>query len=133
MEERTPDLRTFLNILAVILLVLGLAGAVFVYQTAGNNERNSSNAIGYENGDGGTYPIQPEDSKSYERGMELYGGKANVLADQLRRWLIGLWQGQTLAYTIACITIFVSLVILGTANYLLPLEDGDAHDRDEGG
>ena len=51
----------------------------------------------------------PEDSKKYLRDMELYGGKANVLMDQFRRWFIGLWHGKSLAYTIAVISIFMSL------------------------
>jgi hypothetical protein len=40
--------------------------------------------------------------------LELYGGKANVLADELRRWFIGLWHGKSLALTLACIAIIAS-------------------------
>jgi hypothetical protein len=40
--------------------------------------------------------------------LELYGGKANLLANELTRWFAGLWHGESLAYTIGCITIFLS-------------------------
>lgn len=87
--------------------------------------------VGYEEGDGSVYPVMPEDSKSYQRSLELYGGKANVLADQLRRWLIGLWHGRSLAFTTAFITIVVSLVIFLAANYSLPPLDTDTYSKDK--
>ena len=132
MKGRIADLRKTLDLLAVILLVIGLGSAVFIYRTAGNSEYSPSNTIGYEQGeyDGSSYPIRPEDSKSYQRSMELYGGKANLLADELRRWFLGLWEGKSLAYTIACITLFVSLTLFGAAHYVLPaLEADDAGDN----
>ena len=43
----------------------------------------------------------PFTSKKYVRELELYGGKINVLAVELRQWLASLWRGKALAYTIA--------------------------------
>ena len=40
--------------------------------------------------------------------MELYGGKANVLAADLMRWLGSLWHGRRLALTVACATVVVA-------------------------
>jgi tetratricopeptide (TPR) repeat protein len=60
----------------------------------------------------------PEDSKKYLRDLELYGGKANVLLDELRRGFMGLWHGKSLAFTVACISIFISFGIFYTANHL---------------
>ena len=54
----------------------------------------------------------PEDSKVYERNLELYGGKANVLADRLRRWFVGLWHGTPLAIIVASVTILASFGVL---------------------
>jgi hypothetical protein len=62
----------------------------------------------------------PEDSKKYLRDLQLYGGKANVLMDELRRWFVGLWHGKSLAFTIACISIFVSFGVFYAANHLPP-------------
>ncbi len=112
---KTSHLPTFLRTLGVVVLVAGLAGAGLVYVLAKNQ---SSNAIGYAQGDGTMYPIMPEDSKMYQRDLEMYGGKAALLMDDFRRWFASLWHGTTLAFTIGCITIVVSLGIFFVANRL---------------
>jgi hypothetical protein len=53
----------------------------------------------------------PSLSKRYVHDLEVYGGRANVLQDELVRWFYGLWQGRDLAGTIACITGFTFLVM----------------------
>ena len=78
MKRGIASLRACLNFLSVIILIAGLGSAVLIYRTA---ENNSKGVLGYEEDNGTIYPVMPEDSKSYERNMELYGGKANVLAD----------------------------------------------------
>jgi len=71
----------------------------------------------------------PEDSKQYLRSMELYGGKANVLADELRRWFVGLWHGKSLARIIAVLTILISLGLFYAAKHLPPrLRSENNHD-----
>ena len=57
--------------------------------------------------------------------MELYGGKANVLADDLRRWFLGLWHGKSLALIIAVSATIMSLGLFYVANYLIPLQESD--------
>jgi hypothetical protein len=74
--------------------------------------------LGYEEGNGSVYPVRPEDSKKYLRDLELYGGKANVLTDEFRRWFIGLWHGESLAFTVACITIVICIGFFYAANHL---------------
>jgi len=98
--------RTFLYLLSCIILVVGLGSAAAIYRAAANTPNS---VLGYAEADGSVYPVMPEDSRAYLRNMELYGGKANVLADQLRRWFTGLWQGTSLAYTIASISALLSL------------------------
>ena len=96
---------TCLNLLSAIILVVGLISALVIYQRAGNAPYG---ALGYENEGGVFYPVMPEDSKQYQREMELYGGKANVLAESLRLWVDGLFQGKSLALIIAGASIIIS-------------------------
>jgi hypothetical protein len=61
--------------------------------------------------------------------MQLYGGKAGVLADEFRRWFVGLWQGKSLAYTVAFITIFMSFLVFYFANHLPSNFEPDVHSK----
>jgi hypothetical protein len=64
----------------------------------------------------------------YLRSLKVYGGQFGVLADEIRRWLITLWQGKTLAYTVASITIIVALalyVIASDPHFKKSSDDGD--------
>jgi hypothetical protein len=115
MKRKLPDLYTCLNLISAIILMLGLGSAILIYRTA---ENNSYGALGYEEGGGSVYPIMPEDSKKYLRDLELYGGKANVIMDELRRGFIGLWHGKSLAFTVGCVTIFISFGVFYAANHL---------------
>jgi len=117
MKWKILDLYTCLNLISVIILLIGLGSAILIYRTV---EDTPYGVLGYEEGSGTVYPIMPEDSKQYLRGLKLYGGKANVIMDELRRGFIGLWHGRSLAFTVACITIFVSFGVFYAANYLLP-------------
>ena len=48
-------------------------------------------------------------TKSYQRQMEVFGGKAALVGTQLDDWLASLWHGQRLAYTVAVLTALVAL------------------------
>ena len=115
MKWKIAHVRTCLNFASVLILLLGLGGAVWIYQTSTDG---SNRVLGYEEGGGSVYPVAPEDSKMYLRDLELYGGNANVLADEFRRWFIGLWHGESLAFTVAGITIFISCGFFYAANRL---------------
>jgi hypothetical protein len=86
------------------IVLVGLAGALAVYFTA---RAPGSGPLGD--------PL--EDSKIYQRTLEVYGGTANLVASQIREGLLGLWRGRTLAYTLAVLT----LVVAGA--FLLATED----------
>jgi len=101
-----------------------------IYRAA---ENNSIKVLGYEEGDGPVYPVAPEDSKKYLRDLELYGGKANVLADEFRRWFIGLWDGKPLAFLVAFITLFISTGFFYAAHYLPDCSESTNHSRDNKG
>ena len=78
-----------------MILAVGLASALWIYLAAAP-------------GPGDISADDPTDSKQYQRQMELYGGKANVLAADLVRWLGSLWRGRRLAVTVACATVLVA-------------------------
>jgi hypothetical protein len=74
------------------ILATGLGGAVMIYLLA---TPSATNPLGFE----------PEDSKKYLRDMEVFGGKLNVLATQLRGTWNDLWQGRNLAFTVGGLTL----------------------------
>ncbi len=130
MPCKRENLPACLKLISVIILLVGLVSALLIYQSAGNY---TSAVLGYEPGNGTIYPMDPEDYKSYSRDMELYGGTANVLLDELRRWFDGSWHGKSLAFIVACTTILLSSGLFYAANHLAPLlksEGGSESHRD---
>ncbi len=119
MKGKIPDFQTCLNLISALILLVGLGSAVWIYQTA---ENVPYGALGYVNEGGTLYPVMPEDSKQYQRGLELYGGTANVLVDEFRRWFVGLWQGKSLAFIIAGAAIMISFGFYYAANHSAPRE-----------
>jgi hypothetical protein len=107
MNWKSANLKTRLYIIAAALLVIGMGSSLLIYSTA--SEIDTENILGN--------PLN--ESKSYRRSLELYGGKANLLASQFMQWFNGLWHGKDLGITIAWITGIVSVLILFIA-YNLP-------------
>ncbi len=103
MKWKITNQQTHLYLISAIILLVGLGSAILIYLTA---ENDSDSVLGYE------------DSKMYIHDLELYGGKANVLASEFMRWFVGLWHGKSLAFTVACITIFISFGFFFVANHL---------------
>ena len=126
MKWKITDLHTCFNLISAIILLVGLGSAVLIYQTA---ETDLSSVLGYEFAGESVYPIMPENTKMYKHDLELYGGKAAVLADEFRRWFVGLWHGKSLAFTVACITIFVSFGFFFVANHLPSALKSDARGK----
>jgi hypothetical protein len=84
-----------LRLVAGGILAIGLVSAMWIYLSAAAAT-------------GGAVEYDPDESKQYLRAMELYGGKANLLAAELRRWFDGLWHGRRLAYTVGCATLLLA-------------------------
>ena len=84
-----------LQMTAVAILIAGLITAIGIYVSAA---RSTDDMVAYE--------IQH--SKQYQRTLELYGGKANVLAVEFTQWFDSLWHGTRLAYTLACATVLLA-------------------------
>jgi hypothetical protein len=113
----TPGRRKRLYLSSILVLLLGLCAAAAVYVAAGSDPNN---AVGYEVINGVAYPVAPEDSKAYQRELERFGGKANVLAVEFTHWFAGLWQGRRLAFTVGFLGAVSSLVLYLFAKYLEP-------------
>ena len=114
MKWKNSNLPTRLNVCAAGILLAGLGSAVTIYLASGDAA------------DLGEYA--PENSKMYLHDLELYGGKANLLANELMTWFDGLWHGQTLAYSVACIAVVISCGLFYVARQLP--SDADADDQD---
>ena len=98
------------RVIAIAILVAGFGSALAIYVTA---TIAPANPLGYE----------PADSKRYLREMEFYGGKANVLASELRIWFDSLWHGKRLAGTVVCLTMLLLLLFLVASTPLPPRVD----------
>jgi hypothetical protein len=84
-----------LQMISVAVLIVGLVTAIGIYVSAA---RSTDDMIAYE----------IEHSKQYQRTLELYGGKANVIAVEITQWFDSLWHGRRLAYTVACATVLLA-------------------------
>ncbi|MGE5278565.1 MAG: hypothetical protein ACM3SU_16360 [Acidobacteriota bacterium] len=80
------------------LLAIGFGSAVVIYLMAGSPP---ANPLGYD----------PLDTKKYLHDLEVYGGRANVLAAEFREWFVELWQGKNLAFTVAVLTVLLVLAV----------------------
>jgi hypothetical protein len=115
MKWKTTDLQTRLYLTGAVILLVGLLSSVWIYLTAGND---SESVLGYEIVGGNAYLVTPENSRKYIHDLKLIGGNAAVFADEFSRWFIGLWHGKSLAFTVACIAVFVSLGLFFAARIL---------------
>ena len=113
MKMKITDPHVYLNLIGIMILLVGLGGAAWIYNAAGDD---ASGVLGYEIIGGQAYPVSPQDSKMYRHDLELIGGKAAVMADQFSTWFSGLWRGKSLAFIVAFMTICISLVVFYFAN-----------------
>jgi len=104
------------GVIAILAVGFAIAAAIYVSARAA-----PGNPLGYE----------PEDTKKYVHDLEVYGGKANVLAEELRHWLGSLWHGRRLAATVACLTI-VAAGIFAFATAPLPPDEDDGDEAARG-
>ena len=81
-----------LNQITGLLLILGFGSALAIYLTADHTPINS-------------LLNDPLAHKRYVRSLRMIGGKANVLAADITDWFEGLWQGESLAWTVAVLTV----------------------------
>jgi hypothetical protein len=121
MIDKATNSHTRYKIVTILMLLAGLGSALVIYLTAG-----SSDEIGMVE--------EFEESKRFAHDLELYGGKANLIANKFSRWFEGLWHGQSLAYTVAVLTVVISVGYFLVASRLAAHAASDAADensRDE--
>ncbi len=110
MRWKLSDRSARLRALSTLVLIAGLLGAVVINVRAG---QVAQDPLGDQ-----------EESKQYLRQMELYGGKANVLASEARQWFGGLWHGKSLAFTVG----FLALLLAGGLRFMADTEAGAGSD-----
>ena len=116
-----------LYLIGILVLLLGLVAAALIYVTS---KDDSGPAVGYVVADGTVYAIAPADSKRFRHDLELYGGKAALLADDFGNWFAGLWKGRALAYTLAVISIAIAGLIFYFAGLAASHPDRGDQDAD---
>lgn len=94
MSKTNWDRKNYLQLIAAVILVVGLASAVMIYFAAVKAEGNDM--------------YDPYMSKSYRHSIRLYGGKMTLLANDLHYWFLSLWEGEQLAYTIGWGSVLIS-------------------------
>jgi hypothetical protein len=92
---KTANLQTRFYLIGTVILLVGLCSAVLIYLTA-ENASESALVDDFLN------------SKKYIHALRVNGGNMTLLADEFSRWFDGLWHGEALSYTVACITIVTS-------------------------
>ncbi|HMK43960.1 MAG TPA: hypothetical protein VK445_07460 [Dissulfurispiraceae bacterium] len=97
-------LKKRLLLISAAVLLAGIVSGVVIYLVAPNSDDISS----------------MDDSKMYRHNLELYGGKLNVLANELVQGFYGLWRGRVLAFTLAGLSAIVSLGLFLYARSLPP-------------
>jgi hypothetical protein len=109
--ERDRKLQARLRVAGAVILFAGLAAAALVYRSA---------VTDYDS----AYVRMLNNTKKNEYDMELIGGKANILASELRDWFGSLWRGKGLARTLAVLSIGGSLACFFVAHRLNHLPAG---------
>lgn len=126
MGRKYSSLQIRFYLWGVFILLAGLAVAALVYLTAKDDLTDDAS---YEFVGGAVYATPPQDSKRYVHDIELNGGKAAVVVDDIDRWLGSLWHGRRLAYTLGTLAIGLALACFFVAERLL---DDSSPDEAEG-
>ena len=102
--------RRGLLLLALAILVIGLAGGAAIYVLAEEPEPTAYLIIGDT-----AYPVDPATSKIYVRDLQRYGGKAAVLFDEITRWIAARFQGKELGITVAAASVVAAVAVFMVA------------------
>lgn len=94
MKQTKWGRKNYLQLIALVILMVGLASAVMIYFAAIKAEGNEV--------------YDPYVSKSYRHNIRLYGGKMTLLANDLHYWFLSLWEGEQLAYTVGWGSVLIS-------------------------
>jgi hypothetical protein len=103
-----------LRIATIAILTLGFAAAIVIFLIA---QEPGETPYGYD----------ALATKKYVHDLEVYGGRANVIAAQFSEWFDSLWHGRQLAFTVAALTVLTVLVYRFIATLPSP-DDEDEED-----
>jgi hypothetical protein len=110
-----------LYVAGYVILIAGTLGSAWAYHVAVVDELQDSLAA------------QARNTKDYQGQMEYIGGKANVLGSEMTAWIVGLWHGRHLAYTLAILTLLAASLCFYIAFALPDLPPfGDEEPADAG-
>jgi hypothetical protein len=123
MHGKRSKTHYYLNLISAVILVVGLGSATMIYILS---PAESDGTQDYTIVGGTMYPKVP--SKSYERNLELYGGRWLVISNDFMRWFEGLWYGKDLGITIAWISIVTAGGIFFFNNYVSFEDEDEAGD-----
>ena len=101
------------RLVTILVLLVGLGSALVIYLTAGSSDESAMVS-------------EFEESKRFVHDLELYGGKANVIANKFSRWFDGLWHGRSLAFTVAFLTLVIAFGYFLVARYVTSQSEADA-------
>jgi hypothetical protein len=118
MKWKTANLHTRLCLIAASILLAGLGSAGSIYLTA----ENASDSVLFNDF---------LNSKKYIHALRVNGGNMTLLADEFSRWFDGLWHGESLACTVACITIVTSSGFFFAAYHARSDLKSDSRDGDK--
>ena len=111
-------LKRRLEISARLTLLAGAVASTAIYLTASQEEQNA-------------LVDEFRDSKAYRHQLEAYGGKLSVVSDELTRWFISLWQGETLAFTVAAVATLTALLLFRVARHIPAVDQPAGHTDNE--
>ena len=117
---RTLHPRGILHLAALAILAFGLGAAACIYLLVDDSDEPSGGQTVIVNG--ATYSVPANATKRYARDLQMFGGKAALVFDDLNRWFSGLWHGKALAGTILWISVITALAVFLVARYLFPSE-----------
>jgi hypothetical protein len=89
------QIKTRLYVAALLILAAGFGAGGAIYASADEEAEN---------------PGMQELlwSRTYNRDLQRFGGKAAVLFDDFNRWFAGLWHGKSLGLTLVWLSVFAS-------------------------
>jgi hypothetical protein len=127
-EKHDPGMVRRLKRIGIAILILGLLSAITVFIFA---SEAPDNATAYQIIDGVSYPVDVNNTKSYNYNMERIGGKTAVFASDLSDWFSSLWHGKKLSYTLAILSIVSTLLCFWLAYlFSLPPHDDEVENKD---
>jgi hypothetical protein len=99
-----------LKLLALAILVAGLAAGAVIYVVADEPQAQAYVVIGDT-----AYPVDEASSKAYQRQLERYGGKMAVMFDDINRWMAARFEGKQLGITVAVAGAAAALIVYALA------------------